>query len=108
MERSVSRDPQPFDGFLQVSGLSIRYDPSQPEGKRLTLLQAGGDAIQDGHTYRVATTRPVADGSFGYFRFWSKSDIAEDTHTSIAASLTDYLATHKTIHATLENRISAP
>ena len=109
LERSVSREPQPFDGFLQVSGLSFRYDPSQPEGKRLTQLQAsGGGVVGDSHTYRVATTRPVADGSFGYFRFWSKSDILEDTHTSIASGMTNYLNTHKTIHVTLENRISTP
>ena len=106
-ERSVSRVPQPFDGFLQVSGLEIHYDPAQPEGKRVTQVEVGGGEIQDSHTYRVATTRPVAHGSFGYFRFWSDADIVQDTQTSLASSLTNYLAAHKTIHVTLENRIVA-
>lgn len=73
----------------------------------MTRIDAGGSALEDGHAYRVATTHPVAHGSFGYFRFWSESNIAQDTQTPIAASLTDYLAAHKTIHATLENRITA-
>ena len=106
-ERSVSHAPQSFDGFLQVSGLKITYDPSQPDGKRVRSATIGGNDIQDGHTYRVATTRPVADGSFGYFRLWSKGDIKEDTHASIAAAFNTYLISHKDLDVHTENRIAA-
>ncbi|MBV9849104.1 MAG: 5'-nucleotidase C-terminal domain-containing protein [Armatimonadetes bacterium] len=106
-ERSVSRAPQPFDGFLQVSGLQIKYDPAQPEGSRVALTTAGGGKIAADRAYRVATTRSLADGSFGYFRFWSKSDITEDTHTTVAAGLTSYLAAHRTLNVQIENRITS-
>lgn len=105
-ERSVSRAPQPFDGFLQVSGLQIRYSPSQPEGKRVSLVGADGGEVSAGKTYRIATTRPIAGGSLGYFQIWSQKDIAEDTGTSLAKSLGAYLEAHKTISNTIEGRIS--
>ncbi len=106
-ERSVSRAPQPFDGFLQVSGLQIRYSPSQPEGKRVSLVGTDGGEVSAGKTYRVATTRPIAGGSLGYFQIWSQKDIAEDTGAPLAKSLGAYLAAHKTIANTVEGRITA-
>jgi len=105
-ERSVSRAPQPFDGFLQVSGLQVRYSPSQPEGRRVSLVGADGGEVDAAKTYRVATTRPIAGGSLGYFQIWGQKDIAEDTGVSIAKSLGAYLDGHKTVNSTVEGRIS--
>jgi 5'-nucleotidase/UDP-sugar diphosphatase len=104
--RSVSRAPEPFDGFLQVSGLQIRYSPDQPEGKRVSRVTVGDSAIDTNKTYRVATTRPPAGGSLGYFQIWSKKDIAEDTGVSLSKSLSNYLSAHKTISSAVENRIT--
>ncbi len=105
-ERSVSRAPQPFDGFLQVSGFQIRYSPGQPEGKRVSLSSAEGSALDLSRTYRVATTRPIAGGSLGYFQIWSQKDIAEDTGIPLAKSLGEYLNAHRTVNSTIEGRIS--
>lgn len=105
-ERSVSRAPQPFDGFLQVSGLQIRYTPGQPEGRRVSLSGADGAALDMGKTYRVATTRPIAGGSLGYFQIWSQKDIAEDTGTPLAKSVGEYLSAHKTVSSMVEGRIA--
>lgn len=105
-ERSVSRAPQPFDGFLQVSGLQIHYSTSQPEGKRVSLSSTDGGALDLGKTYRVATTRPIAGGSLGYFQIWNQKDIAEDTGVPLAKSLGDYLGAHKTVSNTVEGRIA--
>ena len=66
-ERSVSRAPQPFDGFLQVSGLQIRYSPAQPEGKRVSLVGAGGSEVDASHTYRVAVPPPAGRRQLGLF-----------------------------------------
>ena len=103
-ERSVSRAPQPFDGFLQVSGLELRFDAGQPEGKRVHLTVAGVPVRAD-QSYRVAVTRPLADGGFGYFRFWNKSDVEGGSFPPLAAALGAYLAAHKTLHVQTENRI---
>lgn len=102
VERGVSRAPQPFNGFLQVSGLQVRISA---DGKKVSLSGAGGE-ISDQKTYRVATTRPIAEGSLGYFQIWSKSDIVENTGQSVAQSLANYLASHKTLNAAVEGRIT--
>jgi hypothetical protein len=102
VERGVSRAPQPFNGFLQVSGLQVRVSG---DDKKITLSGGGGE-LSDKKTYRVATTRPIADGSLGYFQIWSKSDIAENTGQSVAQSLANYLASHKTLNVAVEGRIT--
>lgn len=107
VERGVSRAPQPFSGFLQVSGLQVRYDASAPEGRRATLVGAQGSEISASGHYKVATTRPIADGGLGYFQIWDKGDVASNTGVSIADSLTNYLSSHKTISGAVEGRITA-
>ena len=106
-ERSVSRAPEPFDGFLQVSGLQIRYDAGQPEGKRVSLVGAGGSEVDAGKSYRVAMTRSLAGGSLGYYQIWTGKDISDDTGVSMSKSLSSYLAAHATINNVVEDRISS-
>jgi 5'-nucleotidase/UDP-sugar diphosphatase len=106
IERSVSRTPQPFNGFLQVSGLQVRYDASAPEGKRVTLVAHDGSKLAEGQTYKVAVTRPIADGGLGYFQIWDKKDIAENTSQSVAQSVTSWLAAHRAVNSTVEGRIT--
>ena len=105
-ERSVSRAPQPFDGFLQISGLQIRYNPTQTAGSRVSLVGAGGGEMDAGKTYRVAVPRPLAGGSLGYFQIFGQKDITEDTGIPISKSLSSYLATHPTISTVVEDRIT--
>lgn len=106
-ERSVSRAPEPFDGFLQVSGLQIRYDPNQSAGKRVSLVGAGGSEVDAGKSYRVATTRSLAGGSLGYYQIWSGKDISDDTGVPLSKSLGTYLAAHSTLNSVVEGRISS-
>ena len=105
-ERSVSRAPQPFDGFLQISGLQIRYSPSQAAGSRVSLVGVGGGEVDAGKTYRVAVSRPLAGGSLGYFQIFGQKDITEDTGISISKCLSSYLAIHPTISTVVEDRIT--
>ena len=83
-ERSVSRAPQPFDGFLQVSGLQIRYSPSQPEGKRVSSLvgirRKRSGRRKDLQSRDYPASSPVA--AWGTTRYGTKKDIADDTACS--------------------------
>lgn len=104
-ERSVSRAPEPFEGFLQVSGLQIRYGAGQPEGKRVSLVGVSGGEVDAGKTYKVATTRSLASGGLGYFQILTGKSASNDTGTSLAKSLSSYLAAHPIISNTVEDRI---
>ncbi len=104
-ERSVSRAPEPFEGFLQVSGLQIRYNASQPEGKRVSLAGAGGGEVDAGKSYKVATTQSLAAGGLGYFQLLT-GKASSDTSISLAKSLGSYLSAHPVVSSTVEGRIT--
>ena len=105
-ERSVSRAPTPFEGFLQVSGLQIRYSAGQPESKRVSLVGVGGSEIDAAKSYQVATTRALAAGGLGYFQILSGKNASSDTGTTLAKSVSSYLSAHPTIANTIEGRIT--
>jgi 5'-nucleotidase/UDP-sugar diphosphatase len=106
LERAVSRAPKPFDGFLQVAGLQVRYDTGKPAGKRVTATGPNGGALSASRTYRIATTRPMANGGLGYFKIWDKSAIVADTGMSIASCVETYLSGLKAVESTVEGRIA--
>ena len=63
-DRSLGAGP-----FLQVSGISFRFDPSRPEGSRIVgeIQRAGSGAIAPEDTVRVAFgVYPACEGGDGY------------------------------------------
>ncbi|MFK8053897.1 MAG: bifunctional UDP-sugar hydrolase/5'-nucleotidase [Woeseiaceae bacterium] len=49
-------------GMLQVSGLSIVYDPQAPVGQRSLRILVNGDPLDEARQYRVGTIEIVAAG----------------------------------------------
>ncbi len=107
-ERSVSRVPNAFDGFLQMSGLQVRFDPKQLDTKRVASVKIGGADVNPDQTYKVAVTRALADGGQGFFRIWGRDPAVEQTHVTVAQSLSAYAAARKTLDARVEGRIAVP
>lgn len=66
LERSVSAYPQETGGFLQVSGLTVAFDPSRPAGERIVRLAVGGAPLDPNRRYTVATNSYLAAGGDGY------------------------------------------
>jgi 5'-nucleotidase len=69
LEHGVSDRSLGKGGFLQVAGVSFRFDRSQPQGSRLgnDLQRPGGGVIAPDDTVRVAmATFPACDGGDGY------------------------------------------
>ena len=52
--------------FAQVSGMSYAYDPKRPPGSRIVEVEVGGDPLDVGRTYRVATNEYMFGGGDGY------------------------------------------
>ena len=102
LERSVSFAPKPFAGFLQVSGIEVRFSRKRSAGGRIVSLRKGGKPIDLAARYKVAMPRPLADGQLGYFQIWTKEQIAVDTGKSLA----DALAAAKSATAQAEGRIT--
>ncbi|MBM4122404.1 MAG: hypothetical protein FJ249_07425 [Nitrospira sp.] len=78
LENSASRLPGAMAGrFLQVSGLSVRYDLSAPAGSRVREVSVSGRPLEAQRRYSVATDAFLADGGDGYTMFTAAHDRVE-------------------------------
>ena len=92
LERSVRYGAKGFAGFLQVSGIKVSVDPGKPDGARIVSISVGGQPVNPATKYRVATTKPLANGASGYFQIWSKADLAGDAQKTLAEALRAWAA----------------
>jgi 2',3'-cyclic-nucleotide 2'-phosphodiesterase (5'-nucleotidase family) len=76
LERSVALFPQNNSAFLQVSGLSVTFDPARPSGSRVTLVEVNGSRLDPSRIYSVAMPNSLAIGGAGYFKIWDKGAIS--------------------------------
>jgi 5'-nucleotidase / UDP-sugar diphosphatase len=104
LERSVWFAPQPFAGFLQVSGVKFTYNPKADGGNRLQKVTVAGQPLDDNKTYKVALPKALASGQQGYAKIWGKDISQADTQKTLGDALKDYLATSPTL-AHVEGRI---
>ncbi len=105
----LSREPSPYDGFLQVSGLTVTYDPAKHGIERVekVTVDSTHSALASSATYRVAMPRYLADGALGYFELWSGAAPYTATGTSLASAVSTYATTHQPIPGATSSRIIA-
>ena len=66
LERSVGTYPREYGGFLQVSGISVVFDPARPPGQRVVRVLVGGEPVNPERRYTLATNSYLAQGGDGY------------------------------------------
>jgi len=101
LTRSISRKPQAYPGFLQVSGLRVKVDKEV-----VTATLANGTALDPAAHYKVAMSAPLAAGELGYFNIWGSDIKLKDTSVSMAQALRNYLANNRQITGNVDNRIT--
>ena len=95
LARSLSLFPRKNRGFLQVSGLTLTFDPEGPEADRILDVRVGGKALSAEETYLVAMPESLARGGLGYFNLWDEKDAKPVTDSKGAkVSLVDALVAH--------------
>jgi 2',3'-cyclic-nucleotide 2'-phosphodiesterase (5'-nucleotidase family) len=104
LERSVSVHPKPFDGFLQVSGITVEFDSGRPPGPRVLKVTINGAALDEKREYRVAAPFTLASGGLGYYRMWSTKDVVR-TGRSVLDTLAAYVKEQKTVGPRVEGRL---
>jgi hypothetical protein len=55
LEHGVSSYPTPSGGFPQVSGVRFTFDPLAEAGARITEITVGGEPLDEGKVYKLAT-----------------------------------------------------
>lgn len=107
LERSVSFAPQPSAGFLQISGVKFTYNMTKPGGQRIgAATLSSGAPLEAAKTYKVATTRPLANGQQGYFQIWERDQITGGTGKSLKDALTERAAKNKGLSGGIDGRIT--
>jgi len=107
LEKAVSIYPQPNLGFLQISGSKFTFLKDGGAGGRVTSITVNGSAIDESRTYTVALSNSMANGALGYWKVWSKTNVAQQYQdASIVKAITDYLAANPKIDYSALDRIS--
>ena len=106
LEHSVSAIDASSGRFLQVSGLSFVYDPSQAAGSRVVTIDVGDMALDPQASYTVATTDFLAGGGDGYQAFRTADVIISAADGRVLANLlADDISALGTVLADREGRI---
>jgi 2',3'-cyclic-nucleotide 2'-phosphodiesterase/3'-nucleotidase/5'-nucleotidase len=106
LERSLGVLPNPSKGFLQVSGLSVRFDSSQAPGARVReiVVSKTKAALDPKTTYRVAMPASLAKGALGYFRVFNRAP-QEAVDITLSQALTQFAASQSPLSPRIEGRI---
>ena len=66
LEHSVSQYPDPFAGFLQVSGIRFNFDPRRNFGNRIGDIYINNKPVGDSDVYTMAAVDFILDGGDGF------------------------------------------
>lgn len=105
LERSVSFAPTPRTFFLQVSGLTVVYDPGAPRGRRLKSVSVGFENLNDTAKYEVAMPESLADGGSGYFTIFDGAAKVRTGSEGLASTIAGYVDKQGSVTYTGQGRI---
>lgn len=105
LERSVSRAPLPNAGFLQVSGLTVVYDPAAERTSRVVSVMVGGAPLDPTGSYEVAMPQSLAKGGSGYFQIFGEQNIVRSGNDQLAQVIVSYVITRGTVSYSGQGRI---
>ncbi len=103
LEHGVSRHPDHWGGFMQVSGLEYTFDPSQDPGNRIVEVRFAGVPIREDRTFVVATNGFLSSGGDEYDML--EKDTLEEIDT-LDNVIIDYLMDFSPVSPEVEGRIT--
>lgn len=105
LEHGASALPTPAGAFLQVSGLSLRIDPSRPPGARVRDVRVNGVPLDPARTYTLALPSFLLLGGDGYDMFQGQRVVISPESGPTMASALERYVTGRTVTPGLEDRI---
>jgi len=91
LERGLSSLPQPGIGFLQVSGLQVKFRSQSQANHRIEAVTVGNKPLDPQHTYRAAVPASLAKGALGYFRIFNGLQVKQ-TGPELQQAVRDYVS----------------
>jgi len=107
LENGVSKVEDGAGRFPQVSGMTYTWNPDNDAGNRIVSATVGGDPLDDGATYSLATNNFVSGGGDGYTMFQEVPRIVGEGDGPILSNLVrDAIDAESPIAPTVEGRIT--
>jgi 2',3'-cyclic-nucleotide 2'-phosphodiesterase (5'-nucleotidase family) len=108
LEHGLARLEREGGGFLQVSGVTLMYDPSRPPGSRIMMVEVGGAPLDPARRYTVAVVDYVANGGDGFASFHDSRVLLDGASGPLLADvLLQAVTTAGTITPQVDGRIRA-
>ena len=82
-------------GIMQVSGMTVRYDPAQPVGARVIEVRVGQDVLRQDASYSVAAGGFLLNGGDMYTDFMDAEVVA--VGRDFAQALVDYFRSRDSV-----------
>ena len=92
-------------GIMQVSGITVRYDPDRPIGSRILSVDVDGQSLEKEAAYSVATGRFIANGGDLYTQFVGREVI--HVGRDFSEALTDFFRTRDVVSVPARGRLIA-
>ncbi len=89
-------------GILQISGLEMTYDLSQPKYSRIVTLTRNGEAVLDDDQFTVAAAGFLAEGG-DYFASFAESDVLRDAG-KVSDTIVDFFQEHDVVSVPARGR----
>ncbi|CAN7298586.1 bifunctional metallophosphatase/5'-nucleotidase [Rossellomorea sp. LjRoot5] len=107
LEHSVANLDGETGQFLQVSGMTFRFDPSKPIGNRITEVKIQGAPLDHSKRYGVAVNAFLADGGDGFtvLRQAKENGRISELHLNLYEVMSEYLTRHSPVSPQVEGRI---
>ena len=108
LENGVSQVENNAGRFPQVSGMSFTWNPKAKVGSRVVSVKIGGQPLNKGRTYTMATNDYIANGGDGY-GVLKKGKVLIDASgaTLIAGMVMNYIKDKGSVSPKVEGRIVA-
>ena len=87
LEQALSRRDRQAGGFLQVSGLTLTYDPARPPGQRVVAVTVGGSPLDPDRRYTAAVVDYIARGKDGLTAFRDARVLVDAMHAPLLADI---------------------
>jgi len=107
LEHGLRSYPAQLGGFPHISGMAVVFDPAQDAGSRVVSVTVGGQAIDLGATYSVATNDFMAAGGDDYTMFLEGTNYT-DSGLFLRDVVADYIRLNTPVNPGIEGRITIP
>jgi len=88
MEFSYNKLGEVFGGFIQISGMTVKYDASKDPGARVVSIEVNGQIVDDDDKFTLVTTDFIATGGDGNETFIG---LRHDIYGEMLPLMVDYI-----------------